>query len=216
MSYEGGDHLWRTHTFNFTLHILWNPQQREPPVLGPRLWINYPWLHDIRQLASPLLPLINYSQWKSNHVCYYCWSSVTYLFPSSFPPSFLLTAMNHFGVTFASLVDIYKGNMIPRGCTLPTLVFFWLCHQKVDISAMEFDVHIQIDVRMNRNNFGETLLLHLVPLIRVCKLSENVQNYWRREPRVGTEGSIGVLSNVEHEWALETHETHQAGSCQAS
>lgn len=42
---------------------------------------------------------------------------------------------------------------------------------------MEFDVHIQIDVRMNRNNFGETLLLHLVLLIRVCKLSENVQNY---------------------------------------
>lgn len=136
MSYEGGDHLWRTHTFNFTLHILWNPQQREPPVLGPRLWINYPWLHDIRQLASPLLPLINYSQWKSNHVCYYCWSSVTYLFPSSFPPSFLLIAMNHFGVTFASLVEIYKDNvsliqcqtagpvphMIPRGCTLPTLV----------------------------------------------------------------------------------------------
>lgn len=94
--------------------------------------------------------------------------------------------------------------------------FSWLCHQKVDISAMEFDVHIQIDVRMNRNNFGETLLLHLVPLIRVCKLSENVQNYWRREPRVGTEGSIGVLSNIEHEWALETHETYQAGSCQAS
>lgn len=127
-----------------------------------------------------------------------------------------LSYLHPFGVTFASLVENYKGNvsliqcqtvvpmphMIPRGCTLPTLVFFWLCHQKVDISAIEFNVDIQIGFRMSCNNFGETLLLHLVLLIRVCKISENVQKYWRREPRVGTEGSIGVLPNVEHEWAF--------------
>lgn len=62
---------------------------------------------------------------------------------------------------------------------------------------MKFDANIQIHIRMNRK-IGETLLLHLVLLICICKLSENVQKYRRRETRVGTEGSIGVLSDAEH------------------
>lgn len=61
-------HLHVTHS---SLHILWNPHQREPLVVGPRLWITYPWLHNIRQPAFLLLPVINYTNWESNHISFY-------------------------------------------------------------------------------------------------------------------------------------------------
>lgn len=40
-------------------------------VLWPRLWITHPWLHNIRQLASLLVPVIHYSNLEYNQVCFY-------------------------------------------------------------------------------------------------------------------------------------------------